>query len=57
MSTFRYFKYATIIKDEKRMIEDALVEKMATWKYDPSKLKREADKDFMKALTIHWDKH
>ena len=38
------------------MIEEALVEKMATWKYDPSKMKSVVTEDLLKALKIYWNK-
>ena len=38
------------------MIEEAQVEKMEIWKYDPYELKTSIIENLLKALIVHWDK-
>ena len=56
MGSFRYFKYASMTREQKIMIEESLLVKMAKWKYDPSELKSEVTKNILAALIVHWDK-
>ena len=56
MGSFRYFKYDSRTREEKIMFEEALLKKMAKWKYDPSKLKFGVNENLLATLTFHWNK-
>ena len=54
MEDFRYMKYETKSKDEQKKIEDAMVEKMEKWKYDPNELKWKYPYALLKFVPHHW---
>ena len=41
MDEFKFLKYETMSKEEKKQIEEALVAKMAKWKYSPEELTKQ----------------
>ena len=55
MSSFRSLRYASIIEQEQKLIEDATIEKMEKWKYYPFELKSQVTNDILKEMTIQWN--
>ena len=53
IGAFRLFKFASRTEEEQEMIDEALEEKMARWKYDPSEMKNAITEDLLKILIVH----
>jgi hypothetical protein len=51
---FKYLRYDTRPKNEQKMIEEALIEKMSKWHYDPNHFKGTIPEDLIKILNIKW---
>ena len=54
MSDFKFFKYDTS-NEEKKLVEEALVAKMAKWKYCPKEQIKIVLDILSKTITHHWD--
>ena len=55
MENFKNLKNEIRSKDEQKQIEDAMVEKMEKWKYEPSELKGHAPKNILNVVSHHWN--
>ena len=55
MACFRFLKYESRNVDEKRKIEDAIMNKLGRWKYSLDELVQKIPNELMQAIKSRWE--